>query len=51
MARAIAETYARDPFFYSVTFCTHCRDHFPVGQDGEFTWYDMNGAEGPKVGT
>lgn len=51
MARDIAETYARDPEFYSGTFCTTCRGHFPVGADGEFTWYEMDGTEGPKVGT
>lgn len=51
MARDIAETYARDPDFYSGTFCTTCRGHFPVGEDGEFTWYEMDGTEGPKVGT
>lgn len=51
MSRAIAETYARDPFFYSGTFCTHCCAHFPVGEDGEFVWYEMNGSTGPKVGT
>ena len=51
MSRDIAETYARDPFFYSGTFCVHCRGHFPVGEDGEFTWYEMDGREGPKVGT
>ena len=51
MGRAIAETYARDPEFYSGTFCTTCRAHFPVGEDGEFTWYEMDGSEGPKVGT
>lgn len=51
MSRAIAETYARDPFFYSGTFCSTCRDHFPVGQTGEFNWYEMEGREGPKVGT
>ena len=51
MGRAIAETYARDPFFYSGTFCLHCRKHYPVGEDGEFTWYEMDGREGPKVGT
>jgi hypothetical protein len=51
MSRDIAATYARDPFFYSGTFCTTCRGHFPVGEDGEFTWYEMNGSEGPKVGT
>ncbi len=51
MGRAIAETYARDPHFYSGTFCSTCRAHFPVGEDGEFTWYEMDGREGPKVGT
>ena len=51
MGRSIAETYAADPFFYSGTFCTTCRAHFPVGEDGEFTWYEMDGTEGPKVGT
>ena len=51
MGRALAETYARDPSFYSGTFCATCRGHFPVGEDGEFTWYEMDGREGPKVGT
>lgn len=51
MGRAIAETYARDPAFYSGTFCTTCRAHFPVGEAGEFTWYEMDGTEGPRVGT
>lgn len=51
MGRKIAETYARDPFFYSGTFCVHCGSHFPIGEDGEFTWYEMDGREGPKVGT
>lgn len=51
MSRDIAETYARDPEFYSGTFCTTCRGNFPVGEDGEFTWYEMDGTEGPKVGT
>ena len=51
MGRDIAETYARDPEFYSGTFCTTCRGHFPVGENGEFTWYEMDGREGPKVGT
>lgn len=46
MSQDIAETYARDPFFYSGTFCVGCRAHFPVGEDGEFTWDD-----GSKVGT
>jgi hypothetical protein len=51
MSRDLAETYARDPSFYSGTFCATCRGHFPVGADGEFTWYEMDGSEGPKVGT
>ncbi len=51
MSRDIAETYARDPEFYSGAFCTTCRGLFPVGENGEFTWYEMDGREGPKVGT
>lgn len=40
MCLPIAETYARDPKFYSGTFCSHCRKHFPIGPDGEFVWAD-----------
>ena len=47
MAQTIAETYARDPFFYSGTYCCACRGHFPVGDDGEFVWKGT----GQKVGT
>lgn len=47
MNRALAETYARDPSFYSGTFCAICRAHFPVGADGEFTW----AGTADKVGT
>ncbi|WP_222876666.1 hypothetical protein [Terrihabitans soli] len=46
MSNEIAETYARDPFFYSGTFCVGCGKHFPIGDDGEFMWED-----GTKVGT
>jgi hypothetical protein len=46
MGAALAETYARDPGYYGATFCCACRDHFPVGEHGEFTWPD-----GSKVGT
>lgn len=46
MHRKLAETYARDPYFYSGTFCSHCQSHFPVGEDGQFVWED-----GSKVGT
>ena len=37
MGQAIAETYARDPGFYSGTFCVGCRKHFPLV---EFHWSD-----------
>lgn len=47
MAQSIAETYARDPYHYSGTFCCACRSHFPVGEDGEFVWDGTN----EKVGT
>lgn len=40
MGPALAETYARDPGFYSGTFCSHCASHFPVGEKGEFVWAD-----------
>lgn len=35
MAQSIAETYARDPNFYSGTFCCACMAHFPLE---EFVW-------------
>jgi hypothetical protein len=38
MGKELSETYARDPHFYSGTFCAICRAHFPVGEDGEFFW-------------
>lgn len=47
MALALAETYARNPAFYSGTFCVGCGGHFPVGADGEFVW---DGTD-DKVGT
>ena len=43
MSISLAETYARNPGYYSSTMCVHCRDHFPIG---EFTWED-----GTEVGT
>lgn len=47
MGQAIAETYARQPGFYSGTFCCGCGKHFPVGQNGEFLWDGTT----EKVGT
>lgn len=47
MGRALAETYARDPKFYNGTFCAGCRNHFPVGEHGEFRWEGTD----EKVGT
>jgi len=35
MGLALAETYARDPQFYSGTFCCACREHRPLS---EFMW-------------
>lgn len=42
MGRALAETYARDPKFYSGTFCCTCGAHFDLVIDGapQFTWVD-----------
>lgn len=46
MGLALAETYARDPSFYSGTFCCGCRKHFTFSEpDGDFLWDD-----GTKVG-
>lgn len=47
MGTSLAETYARQPNFYSGTFCVGCGSHFPVGEDGEFTWAGTS----EKVGT
>jgi len=35
MGRKIAETYARDPYFYGATFCVRCNVHRPLR---EFAW-------------
>lgn len=43
MSQAIAETYARDPTFYSGTFCCACGAHFPVS---EFVWDGTDEAVG-----
>lgn len=35
MATAIAETFAIEPGYYALTYCTKCRTHLPVE---EFHW-------------
>lgn len=37
MGISIAETYAREPSFYSGTFCASCKKHFKLT---EFRWLD-----------
>lgn len=44
MGKALSETYAREPKFYSATYCAYCQMHKPVS---EFTW----GADGKVVGS
>ncbi len=44
MGRALSETYARDPKFYSHTFCVTCNRHLPVA---EFVWT----ADGAQLGS
>lgn len=39
MSLEIAETYARDPKFYSGTFCVGCGTHLPLN---EFVWDKTN---------
>lgn len=51
MGLALSETYARQPNFYSGTYCSHCGSHFPVGPDGEFVWVLTGAGGGEKVGT
>lgn len=63
MGQAIAETYAADPSFYGGTYCARCRDHFSVGEEGEFVWdvpggpfetdaeYQAHLRSSPRVGT
>ncbi len=53
MGLALAETYARDPYFYGGTMCVGCGTHFPlVGADGvrQFIWINDNGTDGEGVG-
>jgi hypothetical protein len=52
MGRALSETYAVRPDFYQATYCVECKEHKPVGHEGEFLWVDKNGrVTDHKVGT
>lgn len=51
MSQDLAETYARQPNFYTGTWCARCKFHAPVGPAGEFRWIEADGLTGPKVGT
>lgn len=44
MGQKLAETYARNPKFYSATFCCQCGTHLPVC---EFVWF----VDGSEVGS
>jgi hypothetical protein len=44
MGCALSETYARDPQFYTATFCVGCNKHLPIA---EFVWT----ADGQQVGS
>lgn len=51
MSLAIAETYARNPNFYSATYCVGCAMHTAVGAEGEFVWVENGLPTNLKVGT
>ncbi len=40
MGQGLSETYARNPWFYSGTFCTTCGTHYDLSQ---FEWVGSNG--------
>lgn len=44
MGRALSETYAKDPTYYTSTFCAVCQGHYPLDQ---FVW----DADGTPVGS
>lgn len=43
MGKALSETYAKNPKFYSATYCVTCSGHYPVGVNGQFVWVDKHG--------
>lgn len=46
MSRSIAETYARDPWFYDGTYCAHCQRHRPLS---EFIWIPSGESMDPRL--
>lgn len=51
MPSSIAETYARDPHFYSGTFCCGCGTHFPLVDDHDVTKFNFKWDDGAGVGS
>jgi len=51
MGQSIAETYARDPHFYSGTFCVGCGAHFPLVDTEDVTKYNFKWDDGSGVGS
>lgn len=53
MGQALCETYAREPHFYTGTFCAVCGEHFPLQETRDrvkrwtFTWTE----DGEPVGS
>jgi hypothetical protein len=54
MGQALCETYARNPYFYSGTFCAYCGTHFDLIIPGEgyhqFYWVEPDGSRIIPVG-
>lgn len=46
MGRKLAETYARDPYFYGATFCVRCNTHRALR---EFTWLPDGAPMDPRA--
>lgn len=51
MARPLAETYAREPHFYSGTFCANCGTHFRLRDGSSGVWNFLWEPDGDPVGS
>jgi hypothetical protein len=51
MGLALAETYARDPSFYSGTYCCGCRKHFNLVADDDVSKFNFKWDDGSGVGS